>query len=265
MRVPILVATLLIAAPLARAGGPASAPANAPELRALANHPMRYLISRPKGWTPGTAWPVVVVIDAAAREFRGNLEQFVQARGERPFILVAPFVVTGGGANYRASDAYPYSEADFAAIEKMGPFAFDESGLRAVIDDVAAKDGGVARPFLTGWEAGGHTVWALAFRHPEWWQGVIPVSPNYQGRWVDDASFSKDPARARLPIQVLFLSEPVGGAPGNLPAFRAQTDAAIAAGRAHGFTRIERVEIQGRPHGPLAAEVLDAITVQLGP
>ena len=26
--------------------------------------------------------------------------------------------------------------------------------------------------FLTGWEAGGHTVWALALRHPDRWRGV---------------------------------------------------------------------------------------------
>jgi hypothetical protein len=51
---------------------------------------MRYHLALPAGWTRERTWPVVVVIPDAGREFVPNLQAFVTARGDRPFILVAP-------------------------------------------------------------------------------------------------------------------------------------------------------------------------------
>jgi hypothetical protein len=229
---------------------PALAGAAEPELRVAPGHRMQYLVSRPAGWKAGRTYPVVVAIDAAQREFRGNLAAFIAARGDRPFILVAPFVVTGGGARYRESPAYPYQEGDWKAVTDAGPFAFDEAGIRAVLDDVARRDSGEPRAYLTGWEAGGHTVWALTFRHPEWWAGVAPVTTNYLGRWLDDQAFSNDPARARLAVHVLMLDIPEA-AP-----LRTQTAEAIRVARAHGFGDVTLAEVRDRPHGPLAPEVM---------
>jgi len=229
---------------------PALAGAGEPELRATPGHRMRYLVSRPTGWKAGAHYPVVVAIDAAQREFRGNLATFVAARGERPFIVVAPFVVTGGGARYRESEAYPYDEADWKAVTDAGPFAFDEAGVRAMLDDVVKRDGGEPRAYLTGWEAGGHTVWALLFRHPDWWAAVAPVTTNYLGRWLDEAAFSKDPSRARLPVHVLMVAE------AKLSPLQTQTEEAIRVARAHGFGAVTLAEVRDRPHGPLAPEVM---------
>ena len=36
-------------------------------------HPMRYHLALPRGWKPDRAWPVLVVIPGAARDFAGNL------------------------------------------------------------------------------------------------------------------------------------------------------------------------------------------------
>src|SRR4051812_3613022 len=78
--------------------------------RSASTHPMQYDISLPRGWTKGKKYPVVLVIESANREFRKTLDLFAKARGDKPFILVAPYVLTNGGAAARFKEAYPYDE-----------------------------------------------------------------------------------------------------------------------------------------------------------
>ena len=170
---------------------------------------MKYHLSLPEGWTAGRPWPVVVLVPDASREFEANLAAFVKARGALPYILVAPHVVTSGGANYRLADTYRYSEADWKRVAADGDFRFDDEGIAAVLADVRRDFGGEERVFLTGWEAGGHTVWAYTFRHPERLRASAPVSTNYLGRWLDEAAFSRDSSRATLPVKVLFCERSV--------------------------------------------------------
>src|SRR5262245_45770941 len=73
-------------------------------LERASRHPMRYHLALPAGWSRGKTWPVVVVIPDAAREFEANLRAFVAARGARAFILVAPEVLSCGGASSRTPD-----------------------------------------------------------------------------------------------------------------------------------------------------------------
>ena len=56
--------------------------------------------------------------------------------------------------------------------------------------------------YLTGWEAGGHTVWAQTLRRPESWLAVAPVTTNYQRRGLTAETFSDAREPAALPIQV---------------------------------------------------------------
>lgn len=235
-----------------------------PEVRTATGHPMQYAISRPVGWTPGRRWPVLVVIPDAGRDFLGNLGAFEKARGDRPLLLVAPYVVTSGGAGYRAADSYHYSEADWATVKRVGDFRFDDEGIAAILADVSKRDGGEDRYFLTGWEAGGHTVWAMLFRHPEVLRGVVPVSTNYRGRWLDDGSYSTSPSRAELPVRVLFVGASAVDSRVAHEAWLGQTREAMDVARAHGFRNVSLSMVDGKPHGPLAEEVLAAITPLLG-
>jgi dienelactone hydrolase len=215
---------------------------------------MKYHLSLPAGWKAGGTWPVAVLIPDASRDFEGNLAAFVKARGPRPYVLVAPHVVTSGGSGYRQADTYRYSEADWKKVTESGDFRFDEEGIAAVLADVRKDFGGEEKVFLTGWEAGGHTVWALLFRHPEWFRAVAPVSTNYLGRWLDASAFSTSPARATLPVRVLFCEQ--AAAPQGWNYFTAQTKNALKAAADHGFTRVSLVEVPGKPHGPMAYDVL---------
>jgi hypothetical protein len=141
---------------------------------------MQYYVSLPHGWTAGRKWPVVVVIESANRQFLETLGIFAKARGDKPFILVAPMVTTNGGANYRQAGTYHYSDAVWNRIEQ-DRCRFDTDGVAAVVADIRKLFGGEDAYFLTGWEAGGHTVWPLIFQHPETIRAAAPAVTNYAG------------------------------------------------------------------------------------
>ena len=234
----------------------AASPPAAITIQRAAAHPMRYHLALPAGWTRERTWPVVVVIPDAGREFVANLRAFVAARGDRPFILVAPEVMSCGGAKSRLAKFYSYAPAEWDSISAGDDFAFDDSGIAAVLVDVRERWSGEAKAFLTGWEAGGHTVWAQTFRRPERWRAVAPVSPNYQGRGLDSTAFSRAPERTTLPIQVFRCGAPTGAAAAAVRFLDQQTARALADARAHGFAPLPVHVVAGADHGPLPAPVL---------
>jgi dienelactone hydrolase len=225
------------------------------QLRTVAGHPMQYYLSLPHGWAAGKEWPTVVIIDSANRQFRPNAQLFVEARKHRPFLLVAPLVVSNGGPNYRQAPGYRYAAADWAAIERRGPHRFDREGIAAVIQEVRKVHGGSARAFLTGWEAGGHTVWAQVFRQPEILRGVALSGPNFAARGLDEGPLSESTARTELPVRVFvgLRGTPWGeGRPLSAQWQRAQQLAA-----AQGYRNVALTLVEGKRHGPLPDEVLE--------
>lgn len=221
-----------------------------------ANHTMRYLLALPIGWTKERSWPVLVVIPDAGRAFAADLDSFIAARGDRPYVLVAPEVLTCGGARSRTPEHYTYSLQEWAGIVKGDDFAFDDAGLGAVLTNVQRVAHGEPRAFLTGWEADCHTVWEQALKFPQRWRGVAPVTPNYPRRGLADADFSADPARTPLPIQVLRCGASAGDGAEVVPFADTQSAAALADARAHGFTPAPMRVVPGAAHGPLPRAVL---------
>jgi dienelactone hydrolase len=237
-------------------GAADAAAAPAVTLHRASTHPMRYHLALPAGWVAGRSWPVVVVVPAADREFAANLDRFVAARGDRAFILVAPEVLTCGGAGSRTLEHYTYTPSEWDSLANGDDYAFDEAGLAAVLADVHRGWGGEPKAFLTGWEAGGHTVWAQAFRHPERWSAVAPVTPNYQRRGLGDKDFSTAPERSKLPIHVFRCGAPSGDAAALVTHIDQQTRQAAADARAHGFAAVTVEVVPGVDHGPLPGVVL---------
>lgn len=255
MRIGFLsaVGAALLMAGVIGAGAPSSSTVTH---HTATTHAMRYHVALPSGWSADRTWPVLVVIPDASRDFVGTLEAFAAARRDRPLILVAPEVLSCGGARTRVPERYSYARAVWDSVQGGDDFAFDEAGTAAVLADVRRTWHGAPTAFLTGWEAGGHTVWALAFRHPERWRGVAPVTPNYLRRGLDARSFSTAPERARLPLQVFWAGSVDPAMEQALQYFRAQTDTALADARAHGFAPATIRTVAGAPHGPLAEAVL---------
>jgi hypothetical protein len=249
LRLTVVVALCAItSAANAIAGGPA---ATSPSIHKPPNHPMRYHIALPSGWKPDRTWPVLAVIPDAARDFKDNLTRFVHARGDRPYILVAPEVLSCGGARTRTPDNYSYSPSEWDSLQGGDDFAFEDAGLAAVLDDVRRQWRGESNAFLTGWEAGGHTVWAQALRHPERWRGVAPVTPNYQRRGLDAGSFSRAAERGRLPIQPFRCGAPKGETAPMIPQVDAQIELALRDAREHGFRPQPMRVVAKADHGPL--------------
>jgi dienelactone hydrolase len=251
------MAKTLNAAVLACAvASPLIAADSAPALRTATTHPMKYHLALPQGWTAGRTFPVAVLIPDAGRDFEGNLAAFVKARGALPYILVAPHVVTSGGANYRLAESYRYSEADWKKVAEAGDWRFDEEGIEAVLADVRKEFGGEERIFLTGWEAGGHTVWAYTFRHPDRLRASALASPNWRGRWLGNADWSASPAREALPVRVLVCDRSKVENPAGWDAWLGQSKEAMDLAAAHGFRTVSLVNLPGRAHGPLAEDVV---------
>jgi hypothetical protein len=242
----LLLAALGLAASTALAGGPSI------EHRTSAAHPLQYDLSRPRGWKPGGRYPVVVVVPDARREFKANLQAFVAARGDGPWLLVAPYVLTSGGASF-PREHFPYDARAWARADAGTPFAFDEAGVAAMLAEVRERDGGLPGAFLTGWEAGGHTVWALAFNHPGWWRAVAPVSSNYQGRWLAAAPPAGEP---RPPLKLFFCDHLSGDEERGRQFWLTQSNQAVEEAVARGFVRPALEVPPGSAHGPLAEAVL---------
>jgi len=255
-----LTALRIAAAVLALAGlhptdGVLAAPAPITEHQA-GPHGMRYHLALPTGWKPGGSWPVLVVIPDAARDFEANLRRFVTARGDRPYILVAPEVLTCGGARSRTAEHYTYTPAEWRALRPEGDFSFDDKGLVAVLAEVHRAWGGAPKAVLTGWEAGGHLVWAEALRSPQRWRAVAPVTTNYQARYLDPSAFSRAPERSTLPIQVFRCGAASANAAAAMSMLQAQIDRAISDARSHGFAPRPVRVVADADHGPLPDAVL---------
>jgi predicted peptidase len=225
-----------------------------PELKTASGHPIQYYLSLPDGWVAGKKYPVVVIIESAEREFLQAAAAFAQARQQRPFILVTPLVVTNGGAGYRSVPTYHYSDQVWERIQSSGQFKFDMDGITAIMQDVVKQNGGEDRYFITGLEAGGHTVWGILFNHPEAVRGAALICPNYLGRWVDEGHISSAPERTELPIRHLIGTKDDLCAPGH-PIY-AQMQKAISVAETHGYKNISLSRVEGKGHERLADEVL---------
>ena len=157
-----LCAASLAGAPMVRGDGPE---APAPVQRATPDHPMRYWVARPPGWSASGSYPVLAAIPDATKQWEETLRDYARARdtlGAR-FVVVVPLVVTNGPADLsRIRPAYPYDDAIWDRVRREGRCAFDLEGLEAVFRDVAARDRGVAGVFMAGVEAAGHTLFAVA-------------------------------------------------------------------------------------------------------
>jgi dienelactone hydrolase len=227
-------------------------PCWAQELRTAAGHSIQYYVSLPKGWNTNSKWPVMIVVESANRQFKETLGIFAKARKDAPFILATPLVTTNGGANYRQAGTYHYSEATWSEIEK-DRCKFDMDGITAVAADVQKYFGGEERYFLTGWEAGGHTVWAMILQHPERIAAAAPAVTNYAGRCLD-AGPSTSPARVDLPVTVFQVEAGRDVVPGKFVYQQSQQAMNVAVSQ--GFRNVTERVVANRPHGPLADEVV---------
>jgi len=247
--VAVLVAPLLVGA-AAHAQGAAS-PVVA---RTAVGHPMHYLISLPAGWTPDRRWPALVVIPDADRHFDEATRTFAAARGNLPFIIVTPLVLSGGGTAQQHMGDFDYDGAAWTRASRDGNCTFDEDGLTAVIADVRTRYHAEDKFFITGWEAGGHVVLSQVLDHPERWRAAAVATPNFIGRCLAGGAPTHDATTAALPVRVLHGSLDHAAWSVGQPLY-SQWLRLDSLAQARGFTNVKEVVAPGRDHGPLAQEV----------
>lgn len=228
------------------------------ELKKASNHPIQYYISLPHNWSVQTKWPVVIIVSDAEKQFKKDAEQFITARKDLPFIIVAPFITTNGTQGHRDSTIYPYSKSVWDTIDKLSICKFDIDGLQSIIKDLKKNYAGSDKIFITGFEAGTHLVWAMIFQHPELLYAAAPVAGNYRNRCVEANSFSNDASRTVLPIKNFTGSEDKDfGVNGRI---YSQYLEAKNLALSHGYKNISETEVKGKGHVPLPGNVLDCFS-----
>lgn len=224
------------------------------ELREASHHRMQYYVSLPQGWVKERTWPILCAIPGAERDFLETANTFVQARKQMPFIIVVPMVTTNGGQRYREAASYKYSESTWDEIVRVGQYTFDLEGIHAAVKDVQTTFSGESRLYLTGFEAGCHTLFAVTFRHPEWLNAAVANSPNFQGRGLEENLYSQSPDRVSLPIHELHGDKDPFSAP-DKPFFE-QWVTAESAAHQHGFKNTSSQVVPNKGHVWLAEEIL---------
>ncbi|OCX54150.1 hypothetical protein BEL04_07740 [Mucilaginibacter sp. PPCGB 2223] len=231
-----------------------TAASSQPELKKASGHPMQYYISLPEGWNPTRKWPIVVVIEAAEKEFKVNAQRFAEANKRMNFIVVAPIIVSNGNQGHRDSKIYPYSNTVWDDIDKRGVCTFDEEGLTQVIKDVQKEYNAESKYFITGFEAGAHLVWAMTFLHPEQLKAAAPIAGNYRGRCMETDQFSVHPSRVNLPVMGFTGQNDGNFGPGGM--IHDQWNTAKKLAIDHGYKNISETIVPGKGHVPMPDEVL---------
>jgi poly(3-hydroxybutyrate) depolymerase len=220
-------------------------------LKTAGAHPMQYYLSLPRGWTPARKWPVLMVFEGADRQFEKFGDTYVRARANEPFIIVAPLILSNRGAASPRDKEYQYPKAAWDRIAADGACKFDLDGVAAISAELQRDFGAQSRFYFASLESGAHIEWAWLFRYPETVRAAAFVTPNYIGRCMDDAAFSKSSAMRTVPVQILHGARDTVWQHLSPQAFTAKR-----LGEAHGMRGIVERAIAGRGYGPLADEVV---------
>ena len=224
------------------------------ELKTARHHAMKYYVSLPSGFTKEKKWPVLLVLESAAKEFEKNANRFVEARGDLPFIIVAPINTNNGNQGRRDPAVFPYSKDTWDYIEKVGDCQFNLDGIGEILKDIEAEYNAEAKVYATGFEAGTHDLWSLVFNRPEYLYAAAPVAGNFRNRCTNGVSNLSDTQKEKLPIMSFIGDKDEGfGAGSN---FYNQWLEAKAFAIAHGFKNISETVLQGVGHEPIPKQVM---------
>ncbi len=233
----------------------------APLLLQVPGHPMAAYVSFPSAWKPGKEWPVLVSVEGAGSNFKGNAEEFRNARGSRPFITVSPHALSC--TNEVKLDRYPAYSKELVEKWNGRRIEFDVPGLLGILDFLHEGFGASEKVAITGFSGGGFLCYAMVLEHPERILCAAPACPNFQPGLAEGA---KTPDDGGPPIHIMTGEKDPnrllthGTTP---PGIEEQTDWAVKALADHGFTKVTRVMLPGVAHQALPAQVwtfLDSVT-----
>lgn len=216
-------------------------------------HEAAAYVSLPGAWKPGKSYPVLVSVDGAGANFKGNATAFRGARGSRPFITVAPHALSCTNAiNAKKFPAYSQALIDKWNGKRV---AFDVPGLLAMLDFLHEHFGAEKEVAITGFSGGGNLCYGFLLQHPDRVFCAAPACANFQPGL---ASGAKKPEGGGPKVHVMtgekdphrYLTH--GKTP---PGIEEQTDWAMTAFEENGFTNVKRSMLSGVGHSNLARQV----------
>jgi pimeloyl-ACP methyl ester carboxylesterase len=225
-------------------------------------HPLVAYVSLPRAWKPGVEYPVLVSVEGAGCNFKGNASGFRSARGSRDWITVSPHALSC--TNELDPAKYPAYGADLLETWNGNRVTFDLEGLLAILDLVRERFGGSEKVAITGFSGGGNLCYGLLLQHPERVSVAAPACANFQPGLAQGAPQA---AEGGPPVHLMtgekdphrFLTH--GTTP---PGIEEQTDWAEKALAEHGFQHVKRTMLPGVGHSSLAKEVWDFVDEALG-
>jgi poly(3-hydroxybutyrate) depolymerase len=224
------------------------------KLMTASGNPMQYYVSLPKNWAPDKQWPVVIILEAAEKLYKENAERFIAARGDMPFVIIAPIHVANGNQGRRDPKLFPYTTETWDYIDKVGDCKFNEDGFKQIMIDAGKLFRAESKFFITGFEAGAHPLWSLVFNHPEYLKAAAPVASNYRARCVEESAISKDNSRTKLPVNSFAGENDSGFGPKGT--YYGQWLAAKDLAVKNGYTQFSETIVSHKDHVPMPEEVL---------
>ncbi|MDJ0975702.1 MAG: hypothetical protein QNJ98_14670 [Planctomycetota bacterium] len=228
-----------------------------PLLLVSPTHEAAAYVSLPGSWKPGKSYPVLVSVDGAGANFKGNANSFKSGRGSRPFITVAPNALSCTNA----IDPKKFPAYSKALIDKWNGkrTSFDVPGLLAMLDFLHAHFGAEKKIAITGFSGGGNLCYGFTLRHPDRVFCAAPACANFQPGLAQGA---KKPEDGGPRIHVMTGEKDPhrhlthGKTP---PGIEEQTDWAMKAFEENGFTNVKRTMLPGVGHSSLVRQVWDFV------
>lgn len=238
-------------------------------LRQAKSHPMRYYLSLPKSYDPASKqpWPVLVAVDGAGSGFQGCAKGFAKARGDLPCLVVAPcgFANTNAIKGKQKEKYLRWYDEETLALAEKDRFEFDRAGLVAILDELREEFGAAPKVCITGFSGGGNLTYQMIFRHPERLAAAAPACANFTR--PSYANLKVPAEELGLPILILTGGKDphrqwTHGKEG-VPGIEMQTDAAVKALDAVGFSKVERTLVPELGHSPARKRVVEFFRLHL--
>ena len=217
-------------------------------------HPLVGWVSLPDDWKPGGTYPVLVAVEGAGCNFSGALRRFAKARGSRPWIVVVPITFSSTNALDRAK--YPMYGEELLREWDGQRMAFDDPGLRTLLETIGRRFGGAKKAFITGFSGGGNLTYDMVLQHPGLVAAAVGACANYSGMGASGAQRPEDggPPVALLTGELDPHRDAIHGR--EKPGLDEQTDAIERQLKELGFTRVTRETVKGAKHVAFVKEAV---------
>jgi poly(3-hydroxybutyrate) depolymerase len=226
----------------------------APQWCAIKGHPLRFLLSLPKGWRADQKWPVVVAVTGSNGNFPTLANGYHGVHETMPFIVIVPATVSSTSPEKITTSRFPhYTEAEcqhWAEASDLDKLRYDMDGLQQILAAVRAHLGGEEKIHLSGFSKGGTLAWQMAFLHGDQLHMMFPVCAVYKEQAQAAVPIDRPLTNPSLPIYAFQ-----GKNDGYLDGLNESWERASAFACQQGFTNVTRT-VTWRKHDWHHEEIL---------